>query len=172
MSSLLQCLQQSAANTTTHADMSVYMMNSLHKAKSVLSIYEFTDEKIEMLTGQIDAHLDTIINEQVIAFLNSTDLMFAYNKQTNVDKNFSEADIERMKKAAHNLDRLLSNPDYFMLPQSRLISSATLREAAITRCQSYFAQLYSDLFKYLQEVSKMDLSDVMRHPDQVKSLLV
>ncbi|XP_075249300.1 conserved oligomeric Golgi complex subunit 6-like isoform X2 [Convolutriloba macropyga] len=172
VSSLLQCLQQSAANTSTHADMSVYMMNSLHKAKTVLSIYEFTDDKIEMLSGQIDAHLDTFINEQVIAFLNSTDLMFAYNKQTSGDRKFSDSENERLKKAANNLDRLLSNPDQFMLTQSRLVSSATLREAAITRCQSYFAQLYGDLYKYLQDVTLQDLTELMRDPEQVKSLLV
>jgi len=172
VSSLLQCLQQSAASTASHADMSVYMMNSLHKAKTVLSIYEFTDDKIEMLSGQIDAHLDTFINEQVIAFLNSTELMFAYNKQTTGDRKFSESDLEKLRKTSHNVDRLLSNPDQFMLTQSRLISSATLREAAITRCQSYFAQLYGELYKYLKDVTKVDLSDVMRDPEQVKSLLV
>ena len=152
--------------------MAVFMMNSLHKMKSTLGVYEFTDEKIEMLTAQIDAHLDTLIHEQVTSFLNSTDMMFAYNKQVNNEANFSDSDMEKVKKSALTLDKFLSNPDQFVLPQTRMILSATLREAAITRSHSYFARIYADIYEFLTKGRNQTLTECLRTPEQVKSLLV
>ena len=171
----MQCLQQSAASCSSHAEMSVYMLNCLYKAKTTLSVFEFTEEKLEMLSGQMDAHLDTLINEQVLTFLTVTGLLFAYNKHTNKDTNFSDLDIEKLKKAANSLDRVLANPDQFMLAQCRMIVSATLREAVINRSHSYFAQVYSQMYSFLESLpclSQTDLSQITRHPDQVRSLLV
>ena len=152
--------------------MAVFMMNSLHKMKSTLGVYEFTDEKIEMITAQIDAHLDTFIHEQVTSFLNSTEMMFAYNKQVNNETVFTDAEVEKVKKSAHTLDKFLSNPDQFVLPQAKLILSATLREAAITRSHTYFAQIYSNVYECITKWRNQTFVEFLRTPEQVKSLLV
>lgn len=40
--------------------------------------FQFTDKKIEKLEAQIEAHLDTLVNEQAYFILTKTDLLDAY----------------------------------------------------------------------------------------------
>ncbi|MGH0159715.1 UNVERIFIED_CONTAM: hypothetical protein FKN15_058372 [Acipenser sinensis] len=60
---LLQLCTVSASNLGT-VDMATYMVNSLYMMKTTLALFEFTDKRLEMLEFQIEAHLDTLINDQ------------------------------------------------------------------------------------------------------------
>ncbi|KAK2573270.1 Conserved oligomeric Golgi complex subunit 6 [Acropora cervicornis] len=60
---LLQMCSMSASHLNS-SDMAAYMINCIHQIQSTLAVYEFTDKHIEMLAGQTEAHLDTLISEQ------------------------------------------------------------------------------------------------------------
>jgi len=53
-----------SASHLNSSDMAAYMINCIHQIQSTLAVYEFTDKHIEMLAGQTEAHLDTLISEQ------------------------------------------------------------------------------------------------------------
>ncbi|XP_045569917.1 conserved oligomeric Golgi complex subunit 6, partial [Salmo salar] len=72
---LLQLCTVSASNLGT-ADMATYMVNSLYVMKTTLALFEFTDKRLEMLEFQIEAHLDTLINEQASFVLTRAGLSY------------------------------------------------------------------------------------------------
>ena len=74
----------SAINLPT-IDMAVYMINCIYTMHSMLSLYEYTDAKLEKLDAQIEAHLDTLVNEQAYFILSKTDLLDAYKIIQNHD---------------------------------------------------------------------------------------
>uniref|UniRef100_UPI00398F4D9C conserved oligomeric Golgi complex subunit 6 isoform X2 n=1 Tax=Pristiophorus japonicus TaxID=55135 RepID=UPI00398F4D9C len=78
MDPLLQLCTVSASNLDT-ADMATYMVNSLYMMKTTLALFEFTDKRLEMLQFQIEAHLDTLINEQASFVLTRAGLSYIYN---------------------------------------------------------------------------------------------
>uniref|UniRef100_A0A4W4GSN7 Conserved oligomeric Golgi complex subunit 6 n=1 Tax=Electrophorus electricus TaxID=8005 RepID=A0A4W4GSN7_ELEEL len=75
---LLQICTVSASNLGT-ADMATYMVNSLYMMKTTLALFEFTDKRLEMLEFQIEAHLDTLINEQASYVLTRAGLGYIYS---------------------------------------------------------------------------------------------
>ncbi|XP_051521056.1 conserved oligomeric Golgi complex subunit 6 isoform X2 [Myxocyprinus asiaticus] len=75
---LLQLCTVSASNLGT-ADMATYMVNSLYMMKTTLALFEFTDKRLEMLEFQIEAHLDTLINEQASYVLTRAGLSHSYS---------------------------------------------------------------------------------------------
>uniref|UniRef100_A0A8C2JXI4 Component of oligomeric golgi complex 6 n=1 Tax=Cyprinus carpio TaxID=7962 RepID=A0A8C2JXI4_CYPCA len=75
---LLQLCTISASNLDT-ADMATYLVNSLYMMKTTLAIFEFTDKRLEMLEFQIEAHLDTLINEQASFVLTRAGLSHIYS---------------------------------------------------------------------------------------------
>ena len=75
---LLQMCTVSASHLGT-ADMATFMVNSLYMMKTTLALFEFTDRRLEMLQFQIEAHLDTLINEQASYVLARAGLSYIYN---------------------------------------------------------------------------------------------
>ena len=95
---MIQMCSLSAINLPV-IDMAVYMINSIYTIYTMLSLYEYTDQKLEKLEAQVniffsirdkilkrrsnknnkmEAHLDTLINEQAYYILTKTDLLDAY----------------------------------------------------------------------------------------------
>ena len=66
-------------------DMAIYMINCVYTIHSMLSLYEYTDLKLEKLEAQMEAHLDSLINEQAYFILTKTDLLDAYKIIQNHD---------------------------------------------------------------------------------------
>ncbi|XP_023213237.1 conserved oligomeric Golgi complex subunit 6-like [Centruroides sculpturatus] len=60
---LLQMCHMSASKLAP-VDMAVYLTNCLHLMHSSLTVYEFSDQQLEMLQAQMEAHLDTLVSEQ------------------------------------------------------------------------------------------------------------
>ncbi|MGH0124602.1 UNVERIFIED_CONTAM: hypothetical protein FKN15_056808 [Acipenser sinensis] len=75
---LLQLCTVSASNLGT-VDMATYMVNSLYMMKTTLALFEFTDKRLEMLEFQIEAHLDTLINDQASYVLTRSGLSYIYS---------------------------------------------------------------------------------------------
>uniref|UniRef100_A0A2C9JCY9 Conserved oligomeric Golgi complex subunit 6 n=1 Tax=Biomphalaria glabrata TaxID=6526 RepID=A0A2C9JCY9_BIOGL len=74
---LLQMCSVSASRLNA-VDMAAYMVNSIHLMNTTLSLYEFTDARLEMLNAQTEAHLDTLVSEQASYILNRVGLAQMY----------------------------------------------------------------------------------------------
>lgn len=70
---LLQSIQESASHLPT-TDMAVYLLNSLYQIESVLTIYEYMEDRLERLQAQSDAQLDTLTSEQASSLVANLNL--------------------------------------------------------------------------------------------------
>uniref|UniRef100_A0A8C8A1S9 Conserved oligomeric Golgi complex subunit 6 n=1 Tax=Oryzias sinensis TaxID=183150 RepID=A0A8C8A1S9_9TELE len=111
---LLQLCTVSASNLGT-ADMASYMVNSLYVMKTTLALFEFTDKRLEMLEFQIEAHLDTLINEQASYVLTRAGLSYIYNcvQQHSTEQIYlQEPNIEKLVCRAYaEVYSALNNPN-------------------------------------------------------------
>ncbi|XP_016780709.3 conserved oligomeric Golgi complex subunit 6 isoform X3 [Pan troglodytes] len=132
---LLQMCTVSASNLGT-ADMATFMVNSLYMMKTTLALFEFTDRRLEMLQFQIEAHLDTLINEQASYVLTRVGLSYIYNtvQQHKPEQgslaNMPNLDSVTLKAAMVQFDRYLSAPDNLLIPQLNFLLSATVKPSA------------------------------------------
>uniref|UniRef100_A0A7N6F9M3 Conserved oligomeric Golgi complex subunit 6 n=1 Tax=Anabas testudineus TaxID=64144 RepID=A0A7N6F9M3_ANATE len=126
---LLQLCTVSASNLGT-ADMATYMVNSLYVMKTTLALFEFTDKRLEMLEFQIEAHLDTLINEQASFVLTRAGLSYIYScvQQHSAEQGplslLPSMDSSSVKTAMVQFDRYLSSPDTLVMPQLNFLLSA------------------------------------------------
>ncbi|XP_063474918.1 conserved oligomeric Golgi complex subunit 6 isoform X5 [Symphalangus syndactylus] len=137
---LLQMCTVSASNLGT-ADMATFMVNSLYMMKTTLALFEFTDRRLEMLQFQIEAHLDTLINEQASYVLTRVGLSYIYNtvQQHKPEQgclaNMPNLDSVTLKAAMVQFDRYLSAPDNLLIPQLNFLLSATVKTTAENRAK-------------------------------------
>ncbi|CAK8682972.1 unnamed protein product [Clavelina lepadiformis] len=182
MSCLLDPLLQMCAMSASQlqpADMATYIINCIHAIKFLLSLYEFTDQRIEMLSAQIDAHLDTLVNEQAAAILTRggfADVYKAVLREEGKDLVLSKVpglDRQSMIIALQRFDAVVVAPDELILPQVSLLASATLKEVATARAHELVTNAYATVHQTFSRISNgYDPSSFnMKTPDQIKLLL-
>uniref|UniRef100_A0A8C4RY16 Component of oligomeric golgi complex 6 n=1 Tax=Erpetoichthys calabaricus TaxID=27687 RepID=A0A8C4RY16_ERPCA len=168
---LLQLCTVSASNLGI-ADMATYMVNSLYMMKTTLALFEFTDKRLEMLEFQIEAHLDTLINDQASYVLTRAGLSYIYNcvqqhkPEQNPLANVPSMDSASLKAAMVQFDRYLSAPDSLMMPQLNFLLSATLKALTAILLSSWYRPELP-----LSRVLKL-LSVISRVPCKMKYLLL
>lgn len=130
---MLQVCSLSAVNLSP-VETSVYMMNCIYEIHSLISLYEYTNDKIEKLEAQLDAHMDTLVNEQACFILTKTDLYDIYKAIQAHDiiahgplVNKIGLDSVTLKSAMVKFDSYLSLPDKLTISQSNMIIGASLR---------------------------------------------
>ncbi|KAH3820573.1 hypothetical protein DPMN_122317 [Dreissena polymorpha] len=177
---LLQMCSVSASRLNT-ADMASYMVNCIYQMQSTIALYEFTDTKQEMLQAQVEAHVDTLVNEQAAFVLSRVDLAHIYSTiQQHQPKlgplaNLPGMDPITVKSAMNKFDSYLASPDSLTLSQCSLITSSKNRElikknSSELICQSY-RQMYTAVCDPQNEYREWT-SIVPRTPDQVLALLM
>ncbi|XP_041322948.1 conserved oligomeric Golgi complex subunit 6 isoform X2 [Pyrgilauda ruficollis] len=176
---LLQMCTMSASNLGT-ADMATYMVNSLYMMRTTLALFEFTDKRLEMLQFQIEAHLDTLINEQASYVLTRAGLSYIYNalQQHKPEQgplsNLSSMDSVALKVAMAQFDRYLSAPDSLLMSQLNFLLSATVKEQIIKQSTELVCRAYSELYAAVMDPSNeyKDPETILhRSPHQVQALL-
>uniref|UniRef100_A0A4W3K231 Conserved oligomeric Golgi complex subunit 6 n=1 Tax=Callorhinchus milii TaxID=7868 RepID=A0A4W3K231_CALMI len=179
MDPLLQLCTVSASNLDT-ADMATYMVNSLYMMKTTLALFEFTDKRLEMLQFQIEAHLDTLINEQASFVLTRAGLSHIYNSVQQYKpeqgplSNLPNVDSGSLKAAMVQFDRYLSSPDSLLMPQLNFILSGTLKEQIFKRSTELVCGAYNDIYTAIIDPNnqyKEPASILHRSPQQVQTLL-
>ncbi|XP_038673857.1 conserved oligomeric Golgi complex subunit 6 isoform X1 [Scyliorhinus canicula] len=179
MDPLLQLCTVSASNLDT-ADMATYMVNSLYMMKTTLSLFEFTDKRLEMLQFQIEAHLDTLINEQASFVLTRAGLSYIYNSvqqhkpEQGPLSNLPNMDGGSLKAAMVQFDRYLSSPDSLLMPQLNFILSGTLKEKIFKRSTELVCGAYSNIYTAVMNPTneyKEPVTILQRSPQQVQTLL-
>jgi len=175
---LLQMCTVSASQLRP-ADMACYIINCIHAIKFVLSLYEFTDRKIEMLSAQIDAHTDTLVNEQTADLLSYGGLSNVY-KLIVSHENDKEAvplstipalDRTTVVQAFQQFDQVASSPDQSMLQQVSLLASATLKEVVTARSRDLVANAYATVYDaFFASVNRYEPCNA-KTPEQIRMLL-
>uniref|UniRef100_A0A8C5LEC0 Conserved oligomeric Golgi complex subunit 6 n=1 Tax=Jaculus jaculus TaxID=51337 RepID=A0A8C5LEC0_JACJA len=176
---LLQMCTVSASNLGT-ADMATFMVNSLYMMKTTLALFEFTDRRLEMLQFQIEAHLDTLINEQASYVLTRVGLSYIYNtvQQHKPDQgplsNFPNLDSMALQAAMVQFDRYLSAPDSLLMPQLNLLLSTTVKEQIVRQSTELVCRAYGEVHAAVMDPANgyRDPESILhRSPQQVQTLL-
>ncbi|KAF4025630.1 hypothetical protein G4228_017787 [Cervus hanglu yarkandensis] len=129
---------------------------------------------------QIEAHLDTLINEQASYVLTRAGLSYIYNtvQQHKAEQgplaNLPNLDSVALKAAMVQFDRYLSAPDNLLMPQLNFLLSATVKEQIIKQstelvCRAY-GEVYAAVMNPVNEY-KDPGSILHRSPQQVQTLL-
>lgn len=99
---LLQSIQESASHLPT-TDMAVYLLNSLYQIESVLTIYEYMEDRLERLQAQSDAQLDTLTSEQASSLVANLNLGPIYTVLQSSAANIEQRHLQMfMVKTASN----------------------------------------------------------------------
>ncbi|TDH14685.1 hypothetical protein EPR50_G00023090 [Perca flavescens] len=174
---LLQLCTVSASNLGT-ADMATYMVNSLYVMKTTLALFEFTDKRLEMLEFQIEAHLDTLINEQASYVLTRAGLSYIYSCVQNTEQGplslLPSMDSSSVKAAMVQFDRYLSSPDTIVMPQLNFLLSAAIKEQIFRQSTELVCRAYGEVYSALTSPANgyKDPENLLpRSPQQVQALL-
>ncbi|KAK1168128.1 hypothetical protein AOXY_G11001 [Acipenser oxyrinchus oxyrinchus] len=176
---LLQLCTVSASNLGT-VDMATYMVNSLYMMKTTLALFEFTDKRLEMLEFQIEAHLDTLINDQASYVLTRSGLSYIYScvQQHKPEQgplaNIPSMDGSSLKAAMVQFDRYLSSPDSLLMAQLNFLLSATLKEQIFKKSTELVCRAYTEIYTAVMNPINQykDPGAILhRSPQQVHSLL-
>uniref|UniRef100_A0A672MIG7 Conserved oligomeric Golgi complex subunit 6 n=1 Tax=Sinocyclocheilus grahami TaxID=75366 RepID=A0A672MIG7_SINGR len=176
---LLQLCTVSASNLGT-ADMATYMVNSLYMMKTTLALFEFTDKRLEMLEFQIEAHLDTLINEQASFVLTRAGLSHIYScvQQHTTEQgplaNLPGMDCTSLKTAMVQFDRYLASPDTLVMPQLNFLLSAAIKDQIFKQSTELVCHAYGEVYKGVTNPTNgYKEADLVLHrsPQQVQTLL-
>ncbi|XP_030237396.1 conserved oligomeric Golgi complex subunit 6 [Gadus morhua] len=176
---LLQLCTVSASNLGT-ADMATYMVNSLYVMKTTLALFEFTDKRLEMLEFQIEAHLDTLINEQASFVLIRAGLSYIYScvqqhsTQQGPLSTLPGMDTSSLKAAMVQFDRYLSSPDALVMPQLNFLLSAAIKDQIFRQSTELVCRAYGEVHLAVSSPTNtyQDLENLVpRSPQQVQTLL-
>ncbi|XP_004619606.1 conserved oligomeric Golgi complex subunit 6 [Sorex araneus] len=176
---LLKMCTVSASNLGT-ADMATFMVNSLYMMKTTLALFEFTDRRLEMLQFQIEAHLDTLINEQASYVLTRAGLSYIYNivqqhkPEQGALANLPNLDSVALKAAMVQFDRYLSAPDNLLMPQLNFLLSATVKDQIIKQSTELVCRAYDEVHAAVMNPANAykDPENILhRSPQQVRALL-
>ncbi|KAJ6659214.1 hypothetical protein lerEdw1_019260 [Lerista edwardsae] len=176
---LLQMCTVSASNLGS-ADMATFMVNSLHMMKTTLALFEFTDKRLEMLQYQIEAHLDTLINEQASFVLTRVGLSSIYNivQQHKPEQgplaNVPSMDSMSLKAAMIQFDRYLSAPDGLLMPQINFLLSTSVKQQIVKLSTELVCRAYSEVYSAVMNPDNgyKDPETILhRSPHQVQALL-
>lgn len=176
---LIQMCSMSASHLNA-SDMAAYMINCIHQIQSTLAVYEFTDKHIEMLAGQTEAHLDTLISEQasfILARSGVGNLYTVYQENRGQRVALSSLhgmDPQSVKDAMAKFDKYLSCPDSLVMPQCNLLRTTRLRDTVHKRAVDAVCATYKTLYDAIVNDSNKypDVKTLVpRTPDLVTSLL-
>ncbi|XP_072180671.1 conserved oligomeric Golgi complex subunit 6-like [Diadema setosum] len=176
---LLQMCTLSASKLNP-PDMAAYMINCLYAMQTTLSLYEYTDQRLEMLEAQIDAHVDTLVNEQASFILTRVGLIQIYSiaQQHQPSEgplsSVHGMDSSSVRDGINRFDSYLGSPDSFGLPQIKLLHSTAVREKIQKRsvlliCSAY--ELLHTAINHPDNGYKDPGSIVKRTPDQISTLV-
>ncbi|CAF0848110.1 unnamed protein product [Rotaria sordida] len=165
-------------------EMAVYLVNCISAIRTTLAVFAFTDEKIDMLEGQIEANTDTLIGEQATYILLRTDLLDAYRivekQQQESNTNVTALalkpgmDTVTLKAAMVKFDLYLASPDLYIMPQLKYLTSAVIREKIKKRSVELICAAYASLYSAIMDPKNNYANpySIMPHtPEQIVKLL-
>lgn len=176
---LLQMCHVSASKLAS-ADMATYLANCIYLIHSKLLFFTYTsDEQLEKLQAQMDAHLDTLVSEQASTIVGQLGLGALYNTLQEPCQgplsSLPGCDALAVQAAVKKLETFLEASDALTIPQSILLLSASARQTLRKRSIDLLCNAYTQIYEAVYNPSNHYLDPQLllpRTPDQVKTLLV
>ena len=152
--------------------MAVYMSNCLYLIHTTLSLYEFTEPALEKLDAQMQAHMDTLVDQQAGQFLLKVGLMNCYTASQAGTK-LTEEELSALQNTTSRLTQFLSTPDTALLEQLTLLSSNRVRDSVRHRAMELFLAAYEQIYSSVAvAVGAEKCSELLMHsPQQARSLI-
>ncbi|KAA8594016.1 hypothetical protein FQN60_004850 [Etheostoma spectabile] len=132
----------------------------------------------DMATYMIEAHLDTLINEQASYVLTRAGLSYIYSCVQNPDQGplslLPSMDSSSVKAAMVQFDRYLSSPDTLVMPQLNFLLSAAIKEQIFRQSTELVCRAYGEVYSALTSPANgyKDPENLLpRSPQQVQALL-
>lgn len=168
---LLRAVTESASHLPT-IDMAVYLLNSLYEMQSTLAMYEYVDDRMERLTGQAEAQLDTLTSQQASSLVTNLSLTPIYG----VLQTKTKVDLGSLKQFSDKFIDFLEVPEMLLLPQVTLLQSTNHRMSVQKRSFQVIATIYLQLYDKLNAEAENDkerADQLLQHtPDQVTEVLL
>ena len=170
---MMQYCNESASSLSS-INTGVYLINCLYLIHSTISLYEYTEIALEKLDGQIQAHLDSLVDHQAGYILNLCGLANIYNSI----QNGSDTDaslVESLKVDSGNkLLQFLSAPDSVLIQQLMSVTSGRYRVVIRNKSFELFLNAYDQIFNNLRtKVGEDKISSLLPHtPQQARKLII
>ncbi|GBM06457.1 Conserved oligomeric Golgi complex subunit 6 [Araneus ventricosus] len=170
-----------SASKLASADMATYLANCIYLIHSTLMLFEYTDQHLEMLQAQMDAHLDTLVSEQASTIVGQLGLGALYTSLQDFQpkhgplSSLPGCDALAIQAAVKKLDSFLSAPDSLTIPQSILLLSASLRQALRKRSMELLFNAYTQIYEAVNLSSNNYMEPQLllpKTPEQVRTLLL
>ena len=130
-------------------DGAVFLINNLHQVRTMLSLYQTPDSRLDQLAGKIDSSLTTLSSHQTSHLLSALGLTSLLPLLPGGDgtplstvPGCQHQDIEQFSA---RLDNFLAAPDLVLLPATRLLLSSQHRRLVTSRAWAELANTYSNL---------------------------
>ncbi len=152
-------------------DRSVYLVNTLYRIQTTISLYEFTESKVESLELQVESLLSSLVTEQQRLLLEAAGLTLLYKavlKAENIDTQLKNGEglLERVQQ-------VITGPEKYQMSQFQLILSARLRDEADKKALSLFVDSYETIYNAMlaEKGQSLTLTVLPYTLKQVKQIL-
>ncbi|EGC29085.1 hypothetical protein DICPUDRAFT_43332 [Dictyostelium purpureum] len=160
--------------------MAVFMINSLSLIKGVLENYNFTKSNLELLSCQIEAHMDTLVEEQTSEILQQMGigpklsiLQYSDNK-TPLSQNIGMDRLSVVQSIRQFDNCLEQNFGSLAMPNCEKISDTALKVYSKKSVSNLISVAYSSLYKSILDPFNQydEPNQIFQYkPDQIKTML-
>ncbi|CAB3410117.1 unnamed protein product [Caenorhabditis bovis] len=170
-------VQLTATQLHSPLDVAVYTLNCLSAIQSVVVLYQFTDQRLEMIAAMIEGNEDVLVSEEISTVLSTTKLLNLYQKASAHKKEQGPLSqvpgMERSEVSSvlNEFSMFLHNPNSCRLDHVAKISSSRIRETVRTRSMSELLKVYTCLVSKFEDESNGYGDMPYLTVDQVSQLL-
>ena len=168
-------LQDTSAKLPSQ-DGAVFLINNLHQVRTMLSLYQTPDSRLDQLASKIDSSLAVLSSHQTSHLLS----VLGFNSILPLLPGGDGTPLSTVPGCQHHdianlsarLDNFLSAPDLVLLPATRLLLSSQHRRLVTSAASSQLAATYSSLYTAVTDTSNGYQPGLLtKTPEQVNKLL-
>ncbi|KAF2074632.1 hypothetical protein CYY_004071 [Polysphondylium violaceum] len=160
--------------------MAVFMINSLGLIQQCLESYTFAKSNLELLSGQIEAHMDTLVDEQTSETLSSVGIgpklsILQYSDpKIPLSQNIGMDRLSLLQSIRQFDSTIESSFGTFSMPNCEKLDSTKLKNFAKKSVSNLIATAYHSLYTAIHDPFNQydDPSTIFQYkPEQIKTML-
>lgn len=176
---LLVVCQLSATSLTRPTDMAIFLINCTSALQEPLRQYNFTAARVEMMDGQIEAHMDTLVIEETKQLLETLKLSNVVAAVQNLREiplsKMPGMDANSVSQAIQTFESSLRAEEWVLpLHHCDQLKDTVLRNRARSGVCQMIYNSYSDLYKAVMDPANEypQPEIIIRYaPDQMKTMI-
>ncbi|CAD5228873.1 unnamed protein product [Bursaphelenchus okinawaensis] len=175
---LNQSIQLVCSNMHNPLDVAVYMLNCLNAIRTVIIMYQYTDNKLEMIKAQIEANEDVLVSEQASTVFIKCSMLDIYTKCVAHQQNqgplahIQGMEPDRIKDSLVQFDQFLAKPEGYQAHQMVKISSARSRETVQKRTAEHIVTAYKIIHDKIVDPSNLYPDLGVKSVEEVSNILL